>query len=126
MALLLIDVLQHYRKENRYLLHEFVIMPNHLHLLLTVSREMSIEKATQLVKGNLSYRAKRELNFQFPIWHRGFSEVSIYDKEAYAIRKRYIRENPVKAGKVSEVSEWEFGSAWPGVRLDPFPEYLRG
>jgi putative transposase len=117
---------KHYRKEGKYLLHEFVIMPNHLHLLLTVSREISIEKAVQLVKGNFSYRAKRELNFQFLIWHRGFSEVRIYDVEAYIVRKKYIRENPVKAGRVSEASAWEFGSAWPGMELDPFPEYLRG
>jgi REP element-mobilizing transposase RayT len=36
-------------------------MPNHVHLIVTVNREMSIEKAVQLVKGNFSYRAKKEL-----------------------------------------------------------------
>jgi len=34
-ASLLIEVLYHYRTLNKYLLHEFVVMPNHLHLLIT-------------------------------------------------------------------------------------------
>jgi putative transposase len=93
---------------------------------MTVTNAVSIEKAVQLAKGGFSYRAKRELNFQFPIWHRGFSEVRIYDEEAYVVRKKYIHENPVKAGLVSNAAEWEFSSAWPGMKLDPFPAYLRG
>lgn len=32
---LLIDVLYHYRGQRKYLLHEFVVMPNHFHLLIT-------------------------------------------------------------------------------------------
>jgi REP element-mobilizing transposase RayT len=28
------DVLYHYQKQGRYLLHEFVVMPNHFHLLI--------------------------------------------------------------------------------------------
>ena len=35
MADLLLEVIFHYRDQNKYLLHEFVIMPDHFHLLLT-------------------------------------------------------------------------------------------
>ncbi len=35
MAGLLVEVLLHYRAERKYLLHEFVVMPDHFHLLLT-------------------------------------------------------------------------------------------
>jgi putative transposase len=41
---LLIDVLDHYRKERKYLLHEFVIMPDHFHALITLSAGMTVEK----------------------------------------------------------------------------------
>src|SRR5438874_4456254 len=34
-AELMMDVLAHYREQKKYVLHEFVIMPDHLHLLLT-------------------------------------------------------------------------------------------
>jgi hypothetical protein len=43
--------------------HEFVIMPNHLHLLLTPAAEIPLEKALQFIKGGFSYRAKREIHF---------------------------------------------------------------
>jgi len=101
-------------------------MPNHLHVLITLGPEMSVEKAVQPMKGGFSYRAKRELGFNGEIWHRGFSEIRISGEEAYFARRKYIHENPVKERLVTEASEWEYGSAWPGRVLDVCPEYLRG
>lgn len=60
-ARLLIDVLYHYRHERRYLLHEFVIMPDHLHVLITLGADMTVEKAVQLIKGIL--RFERDANW---------------------------------------------------------------
>ena len=40
-------------------------MPNHLHILLTVGRDMTIEKAMQLIKGGFSYRLKKESGYLF-------------------------------------------------------------
>jgi len=54
----LIDVLYHYRQQRKYLLHEFVIMPDHFHLLITVGEEMTVEKAVQLIKGGFAFRAE--------------------------------------------------------------------
>jgi putative transposase len=56
--LLLIDTLYHYRG-SAYLLHEFVVMPDHIHALITP--KTSLEKAVQFIKGGFSYRAKKEL-----------------------------------------------------------------
>ena len=50
-ALLLIEVLRSNVAAGNFKLHNFVIMPDHIHLLMTVPREMTIEKAMQLVKG---------------------------------------------------------------------------
>jgi putative transposase len=52
---LLIDVLYHYREQRKYLLHEFVIMPDHFHVLITVGAEMTVEKAVQLIKAVLRF-----------------------------------------------------------------------
>jgi putative transposase len=38
-------------------------MPNHLHLLMTLPGDMTIEKAMQLIKGGFSYRLKREFGY---------------------------------------------------------------
>ena len=52
----MMDVLAHYRDRNKYILHGFVIMPDHLHALLTPSADISLERAMQLIKGGFSYR----------------------------------------------------------------------
>ncbi len=56
MAQLLVDVLAENPRKKRFLLHEFVIMSNHFHLLLTPAAEVPLEKALQLIKGGFSYR----------------------------------------------------------------------
>jgi REP element-mobilizing transposase RayT len=53
MAGLFLDVLVHYRAMGKYLLHEFVLMPDHFHLLIT-PRE-SLERAMQLIKGGFLF-----------------------------------------------------------------------
>ena len=71
-ATLLINVVYHYRRQGKYRLHEFVIMPDHIHVLITVGAEMTVEKAVQLIKGGFAFRAGRELGFRAPVWQKGF------------------------------------------------------
>ena len=55
---LFIDVLYHYRLQRKYLLHEFVITPDHFHVLITVGAEMTVEKAAQLIKGGFAFSGR--------------------------------------------------------------------
>jgi len=98
MATLFIDVLRSYMRAKKFKVHEFVVMPNHVHVLLSVGPEMSIEKAVQMMKGNFSYRAKKELRYPWEIWQKGFSEVQITTEASFVHHQNYIDENPVKAG----------------------------
>ena len=72
-------VLYDYRAQGKFRLHEFVVMPDHFHVLLTVEAELSIEKAVQFTKGGFAFRAGRELRFRAPVWQKGFSEVRILE-----------------------------------------------
>jgi len=54
MANLFIDVLRSYLHASKFKVHDFVVMPNHVHVLLTVGAEMSIEKAVQMIRGIFS------------------------------------------------------------------------
>jgi REP-associated tyrosine transposase len=57
MANLFLEVLLHYRTQQKYLLHEFVIMPDHFHLLLTPT--LTLERALQLIKVDSHSAPKR-------------------------------------------------------------------
>lgn len=107
-AMLLIDVLRSYVAAHKFQLHDFVIMPDHIHLLITVRRDMTIEKAMQLIKGSFSYRLRKGFGFSGEVWQRGFSEVRVISKESYAEHRKYIAQNPVIAGLVVQAAEFPF------------------
>ncbi|MGH9671215.1 MAG: REP-associated tyrosine transposase [Terriglobales bacterium] len=122
---LLIEVLYEYRAQGRYRLHEFVVMPDHFHLLITVGADMTIERAVQLIKGGFAYRAGRELGRRPPIWQKGFSELRVLEPVAYAHQCEYIRCNPVVRGLAARPEEFPFSSAFPGFDLDAAPQGLK-
>jgi putative transposase len=92
----------------KFKLHDFVIMPNHLHLLVTVPSDMTIERAMQLIKGGFSYRLKKEYGFLGEVWQRGFSEVRVTDRESWSHYREYIAQNPVKAGLVDSPQQYPY------------------
>jgi putative transposase len=96
MARLFLDVLPGCRSQEKYLLHEFVVMPDHFHLLITPLS--TLERALQLIKGGFSFRAKRELGFQGEIWEKSFYDRRVRDWEEYSTFRQYIHRNPVKRG----------------------------
>ena len=112
MANLLIDVLRSYVAAKKFIVNEFVVMPDHLHLLLTLDSKMSIEKAVQLVKGGFSYRAKKELGYLGEIWQRGFSEVRVDTRASDLAHRTYIYQNPVKAGLVDAPEKYPYCSLY--------------
>jgi putative transposase len=123
MANLFIEVLHHYQKQNKYRLHEFVIMPNHFHLLLTPVSPVTIEKAVQFIKGAFSHRAKKELAFNGEIWQTSFYDRRVRDASEYARFRHYIHMNPVRRGLAATPEEFLHSSA--NSTLDELPQWLK-
>ncbi len=111
-ANLLIDVMRSYVAAKKFTIHDFVVMPDHVHLLMTLDGTMSIEKAVQLIKGGYSYRLKKELGYTDEIWQRGFSEVRVDDRASFLAHREYIDQNPVRAGLARIPDEFPYGSAY--------------
>jgi len=116
MSHLFLDVLFHYRNQNKYDLHEFVLMPDHFHALPTPAH--SIEKAAQLIKGGFSYRAKKELNFNDEIWAPGYHDRRVRDWEEYSEFRKYTHQNPVRAHLCDAPEKYPYSSAANGFVLD--------
>ena len=115
-ATLLVDVMRSYVLAGKFRLHDFVIMPDHVHLLITVEGEMTIEKAMQFIKGGFSYRLKKELGHMGEVWQRGFSEVRVDDRESFARHRQYIAQNPVKAGLVDSPEKFPYCFSYLAAR----------
>ena len=112
----------HYRERNVYLLHEFVVMPDHLHLLLTPSATTSLEKAIQLIKGGSSHAIHKQRGHKMEICQEGFHDWTVRDAHDWQTKVEYIRLNPVRAKLAPKPEDWPYSSASGRFRLDPVPD----
>src|ERR1019366_3760912 len=98
------DILGH------YLLHAFVVMPNHVHLLATPA--VALPKLTKSLKGITAKRANAMLALTgSPFWQEeSYDHLVRHEREFEKIR-HYIEENPVRAGLVREAREDRWSSA---------------
>jgi putative transposase len=119
-AILFLETLKHYRAQGKYLLHEFVVMPDHVHLLITPANEISLERAMQFIKGGFSFRLKAGT-----IWQASFTNHRVRDWEDFERHREYIRMNPVRARLVTRVEEYRYSSAFGDVPLDAVPQGLK-
>ena len=115
-ATLLIEVLRSYVAARKFQLIDFVAMPDHLHLLITIPGAMTIEKAMQLIKGRFSYRLKKEFGYPGELWQAGFSEVRADSKESVAAYREYIAQNPVKAGLAESPGQYPYCYSYLAVK----------
>ena len=118
-AELLQQTILDYRSQGKFLLHAFVIMPDHFHALITPAPDVSLEKAVQFIKGGFSFRLKSKSD----VWMRSFNESQITSRDKFLNCVRYIEENPVRRGLVSPPQEYPFSSA--GQSFDPIPVHLK-
>ncbi len=126
IADILVKTLSQYRDQGAYLLHEFVVIPDHLHLLVTPGPTTSLEKTVQLIKGGSSHRIHKERNQKMEIWQEGFYDWTIRDENDWQTKVDYIRMNPVRAKLVQVPEDWPYSSASRKFDLDPIPpKYLR-
>ena len=100
-----------YRDKGSYQLHGYVVMPDHMHAILTPGSSTTLEKAVGLIKGGASFEIGKKIIMRFPVWHEGFTEHQIRDRTDYEAHVRYIDANPVKAGLAREPEEYPFCSA---------------
>jgi putative transposase len=125
-AEILIETLFHYRARKAYALHEFVVMPDHLHLLLTPTATTSLEKSIQLIKGGSSHQIGKTRNQKMEIWQVGFHDWTIRDYNDWQAKVEYIHTNPVRAKLVQRPEDWPYSSASGKFTLDPIPDkYLQ-
>jgi putative transposase len=126
VAEILVKSLFHYRDCGICSLHEFVVMPDHLHLLLTPSLSASLEKALQMIKGGSSHEIRKEREHKMEIWQAGFYDWTIRDAKDWLAKADYIRLNPVRARLTGKPEDWPYSSAIGHFSLDPAPSrYVR-
>ena len=114
-----------YRDAGKAKVHAFVVMPNHVHLLITVPEGMTLERVMQLVKRGFSFKAGKEFGIRSAVWHKSFVDRRVRDAFEYMQFRNYIHQNPVRAKLVEKAEEYAYSSANPQFKLDDVPQRLK-
>ena len=98
--------------DKEFRLKAWMIMPNHVHLLLTPCAGNSLSRIMQSIKGSTARAANLLLERGGDFWMRDYFDRYIRDYEHFIKAFAYIENNPVKAGLCAHFSDWRFSSAW--------------
>ena len=112
-----IGVLRREHESGRAYSHAFVLMPDHLHWLVSLPAGNSLGNLMRSVKGF----SARQLNRQWPpreddIWQKGFHDRALRQEEDLREAARYLVANPLRAGLVKEIGDYPH---WDAIWLGP-------
>jgi putative transposase len=116
---LLLEDLQAHRANGAFLLFGFVVMPDHVHVLLTPRNLGLITLMTQF-KSAAAKRLLEKRNSRGPFWQPRYFDNVIRRVRSFWEKLEYIHNNPVEAGFVSHAEDWRWSSCQaysvPGAR----------
>jgi REP element-mobilizing transposase RayT len=106
-------VLQHclYDSGRTILLHAAVVMPEHVHLLLTPLRDMDgwpvpLSKIMQRIKGTSARSVNHWLGSEGPVWQEESFDHVLRSDESLEEKAEYIRQNPVRRGLARDPDDY--------------------
>jgi REP element-mobilizing transposase RayT len=103
------------------MIHGFVVMSTHLHLVVTLPAA-ELSKTMHSLKSFTANEANKALERTGPLWDEGYHEQALTADEAIEAAVRYVEDNPVTARVVAAQQQYEWSSAWPeyGRIVDPW------
>jgi putative transposase len=83
----------------------YVVMPEHVHLLVSEPKKTILSKAVQALKLSVSVQSKKR-----PFWQVRYYDFNVYNEEKRVEKLRYMHRNPVKRGLVEKPEDWPWSS----------------
>ena len=118
---LFLKILEEVRQQYDFVVWGYVIMPEHVHLLISEPTKRNVALVMQVLKQRVSRRCRkrRQPMTQMALWEnepaRAFWQKRYYDFNVFSERKhieklRYMHRNPVKRGLVNSPELWRWSS----------------
>lgn len=95
---------------DRYRLLEWVIMPNHVHVMIKPEGD-TIDRIIKSWKTHTAKLINQSMGTSGSLWERDYFDRFIRNERHYHAARTYIHMNPVKAGLCKSPEDWSFGSA---------------
>jgi len=109
---IMILVLENSKEKYSFRLHNFCIMPTHIHLLITPASGTDLSRIIQWIKTHSAKRWNCIHGSRDHVWGDRFFSRPVKDIREYFFVYKYIDQNPVKAGLVQHVQDWKASGAY--------------
>ncbi len=100
-----------YRDAGEFELHEYVVMPNHIHLLLSLNDQHQLARVIQLIKGGFSHSLRENGVVLRTVWQQRHFDRRLRDANEFAEVSQYVRQNPVRRGLAEHAEDYPYSSA---------------
>ena len=120
---IVLDAILFGKRQKWYYLLSFVIMPDHIHLIV-LPEDKSISECMKSIKGFSARQVNKLYNRRGSIWQTGFYDYILDSEEKVLSRIRYIEHNPVRKGIVGNSEDYKYSSVRYRDRTD-FGEFFK-
>lgn len=86
----------------------YVVMPEHVHLLLTEPERSQLSVVLQMLKQNVAHRVSHESGM--PFWQPRYYDFNVWSGDKRVEKLKYLHRNPVKRGLVEKPEDWKWSS----------------
>jgi putative transposase len=101
------NALERVRRNFDLFVYGYVVMPEHVHLLLSEPKRGTLAEALKSLKQGVS---KRLIGDEEHFWHKRYYDFNIRNYRQFVEKLRYIHRNPVKRGLCARPEDWEWSS----------------
>ncbi len=106
----LIELFVEARNRGDILLHGYVVMPDHYHVVLTLTEGIAVTNLIRRIHSVFARKTKRELRIIGRVWQRRFYDHVVRNYEDWYAQVKYLHGNPVRAGLVEDPITYPWSS----------------
>ena len=101
------SALERVRRSSRLQVYGYVVMPEHVHLLLSEPEKDTLADALKSLKQGVSRRLIGDAEH---FWQKRYYDFNIRSYAQFVEKLRYVHRNPVKRGLCERPEDWEWSS----------------
>ena len=93
-------------------IYGYVVMPEHVHLLISEPEQATIADAMHFLKLSFAKRLRSRSGAveSASFWQKRYYDRNVRDAREFTVKLRYLHRNPVKRGLVKEAGDWKWSS----------------
>ena len=100
--------LEQARRQYAFFVTGYVVMPEHVHLLVSEPEQALLSRAIQSLKQAVARRLA--LRSSEPFWQARYYDFNVFTEQKRIEKLRYMHRNPVKRGLVQHPKDWAWSS----------------